>query len=50
MVINIKRVVMWSAVILASVVMLSVAISKVFWLLMGTLALGIDRMEMAVGG
>jgi hypothetical protein len=39
-VINIKRVVMWSGITLASVVMLLIAIYKVFWLLAGTLAWG----------
>ena len=39
MVSNTQRVVMWSGLILASIVMLLVAIFKVFWLSMGTLAL-----------
>jgi hypothetical protein len=39
MVINIKRVVMWSGLILASIAMLLVAVYKTFWLLMGSMAL-----------
>jgi len=39
MVSNTQRVATWSALTLASIVMLSVALFKVFWLLMGTLAL-----------
>lgn len=40
MVINIKLVVMWSGIILASIVMLLIAIYKILWLLLGTLAWG----------
>ena len=41
MVINIERVVIWSVVILASVVMLLVAMFYAFWVLMGSMALGV---------
>jgi len=36
---NTRRVVTWLALISSSIVMLSIALFKVFWLLMGTLAL-----------
>jgi len=39
MVSNTRRVVTWLVLISSSIVMLSVALFKVFWLLMGTLAL-----------
>jgi hypothetical protein len=39
MVITIKRVIMWSGLIVACAVMLLVALYKAFWLSMGTLAL-----------
>ena len=39
MVVTVKRVIMWSGIILACVVMLLIALYKAFWLLMGTLAL-----------
>jgi hypothetical protein len=39
MVSNTQRIVMWSVLILSSIVMLLVAVYKAFWLLMGTMAL-----------